>query len=82
LPPSAVRNEVAEGRLEAAPITRPTITRELILASPAERRASVATTTIAALIREEIASVAAEGLWNIQMAVAAEERASSGNRKS
>jgi LysR family transcriptional regulator, nitrogen assimilation regulatory protein len=75
LPPSAVRNEVAEGRLEAAPITRPAITRELILASPAERRASVATITIAALIREEIARVAAEGLWNIQMAVGADDRA-------
>ncbi len=72
LPPSAVRNEVAEGRLEAVPIARPAITRELILASPAERRASVATTTIAALIRKEIESIVADGLWNIRMAPGAD----------
>ena len=67
LPPSAVRTEVAEGRLEAVPITKPSITRELILASPADRHASVATTTISTLIRNEIESIAAEGLWDIQM---------------
>jgi DNA-binding transcriptional LysR family regulator len=67
LPPSAVRTEVAEGRLEAAPITKPSITRELILASPADRPASVATTTISALIRSEIKSIAAEGLWDMRM---------------
>lgn len=67
LPPSAVRIEVAEGRLEAATIAKPSITRELILASPADRPASVATTTISALIRSEIGSVAAEGLWDMRM---------------
>lgn len=75
LPPSAVRTEVAEGRLEAVPIAKPTITRELILASPADRRASVATTTISALIRNEIESVAADGLWDIRMSAGAEPAA-------
>ncbi|MDB5633238.1 MAG: transcriptional regulator [Tardiphaga sp.] len=72
LPPSAVRNEVAEGRLEAVPISRPAITRELILASPADRQPSVATTTISALIRKEIESLSNEGLWNIRMSGGAE----------
>ena len=65
LPPSAIRNEIAAGKLEAATIARPSITRELILASPADRQPSVATTTISALIRQEIQSLASEGFWNI-----------------
>ncbi len=70
LPPSAVRNEVLEGRLEAAPIAKPAITRELILASPADRRPSVATATISAMIRKEIQGLVEEGLWDITMASA------------
>jgi LysR family transcriptional regulator, nitrogen assimilation regulatory protein len=70
LPPSAVRNEVMEGRLEAAPIAKPAITRELILASPADRRPSVATTTISTMIRKEIQDLVEEGLWDITTASA------------
>jgi LysR family transcriptional regulator, nitrogen assimilation regulatory protein len=70
LPPSAVRNEVLEGRLEAAPIAKPAITRELILASPADRRPSVATTTISTMIRQEIQDLVEEGLWDITTASA------------
>ncbi|MDB5625344.1 MAG: transcriptional regulator [Tardiphaga sp.] len=68
LPPSAVRNEVAEGRLETAVIARPAITRELILARPADRQPSVATNAISNLIRAEIASLVDDGLWNIRTA--------------
>jgi DNA-binding transcriptional LysR family regulator len=68
LPPSAVRNEVLEGRLEAAPIVKPAITRELILASPADHRPSVATTTISTMIRKEIQGLVEEGLWDITTA--------------
>jgi LysR family transcriptional regulator, nitrogen assimilation regulatory protein len=68
LPPSAVRIEVAEGRLEAAPIVKPTMTRELILASPGDRQPSIATVAIAALLRKEILGLRAEGLWDIRMA--------------
>jgi LysR family transcriptional regulator, nitrogen assimilation regulatory protein len=68
LPPSAVRNEVLEGRLEAAPIAKPAITRELILASPADHRPSVATTTISTMIRREIQGLVEEGLWDITTA--------------
>ena len=68
LPPSAVRSEVAEGRLETAVIAKPAITRELILARPADRQPSVATAAISELIRAEIASLVADGLWNIRTA--------------
>lgn len=68
LPPSAVRNEVAEGRLETAVIAKPAITRELILASPADRQRSVAATAISDLIRTEIQSLVDDGLWNIRTA--------------
>lgn len=66
LPASAVRAEVAEGRLEIAPIVKPTISRELILASPADRQPSVATSAIADLLRKEMLSIRDEGLWDIR----------------
>jgi DNA-binding transcriptional LysR family regulator len=72
LPPSAVRHEIAQGRLEAVPIVRPTLTRELILAAPADRQPSIATTTISALIRKEIQNLVGGGLWNIRVASNAE----------
>jgi LysR family transcriptional regulator, nitrogen assimilation regulatory protein len=68
LPPSAVRNEVLEGRLETAEIAKPAMTRELILASPADRRPSVATSTISTMIRNEIQGLVEEGLWDITTA--------------
>ena len=68
LPPSAVRAEVADGRLEMAAIAKPAITRELILARPADRQPSVATTAISQLIRAEIQGLADDGLWNIRTA--------------
>jgi LysR family nitrogen assimilation transcriptional regulator len=67
LPPSAVRNEVAYGRLEAASLVKPTITRELILAAPADRPASIATSVIAGLLRSEITALRNEGLWDIRL---------------
>lgn len=68
LPPSAIRSEIAQGRLEAAPIVRPTLSRELILAAPADHPPSIATTTIAKLIRQEIQNLVDNGLWAIRMA--------------
>lgn len=67
LPPSSVRAEVADGRLEAAPIAKP-MTRELIVASPIERPVSTATVAITALLREEIAACRKEGVWDIRLA--------------
>jgi LysR family transcriptional regulator, nitrogen assimilation regulatory protein len=67
LPPSSVRAEVAGGRLETAAVARPLL-RELIIASPIDRPASIATTAVTALLREEVAACRKEGLWDIKLA--------------
>ncbi|MHB1217830.1 MAG: LysR family transcriptional regulator [Alphaproteobacteria bacterium] len=63
LPPSAIFRELRQGRLEAAPITAPRLTRELVLAFPTGRAPSLATEAIAGLIRAEVAAVAKDGHW-------------------
>ncbi len=67
LPPSSVRSEVADGRLEVAAISKP-MTRELIVASPIDRPASTATAAITALLRDEVAACRKLGLWDIKLA--------------
>jgi DNA-binding transcriptional LysR family regulator len=67
LPPSAIRAELAAQRLEMAALVSPSISRELILASPTDHPASIATTTISALILSEIEQLSKEGLWKIKM---------------
>ena len=68
LPASAIRAELAAGRLEMATLVRPSVSRELILASPIEHPTSIATTTIATLIMSEIEQLCREGFWKITMA--------------
>jgi LysR family nitrogen assimilation transcriptional regulator len=68
LPPSAIRAELAAGRLEMAALVNPSVTRELILASPIARPSSIATSTISALIISEIEALAKQGLWKIRLA--------------
>ena len=68
LPASAIRAELAAGRLEIAALVRPSVSRELILASPIEHPTSIATTTIATLIMSEIEQLRREGFWKIAMA--------------
>ena len=67
LPPSAIRAEVAAKRLEMAALTSPSVSRELILASPIAHPASIATTTIGTLILSEIQQLSKDGLWKINM---------------
>jgi LysR family transcriptional regulator, nitrogen assimilation regulatory protein len=67
LPPSSVRGEVADGRLEVAAISKP-LTRELIVASPIDRPVSIATTAVTALLRDEVSACRKEGLWDIRLA--------------
>jgi DNA-binding transcriptional LysR family regulator len=67
LPASAIRTELAAGRLEMAALVKPSVSRELILASPIEHPTSIATTTIATLIMSEIEQLCREGLWKIRM---------------
>ncbi|WP_315836032.1 LysR family transcriptional regulator [Bradyrhizobium prioriisuperbiae] len=80
LPQSAVRTEVAQGRLEIADIVKPTLSRELILAAPADRPPSIATASISSLIRKEIQSLADDGLWNIRLAAQTERSVARGKR--
>jgi LysR family transcriptional regulator, nitrogen assimilation regulatory protein len=68
LPPSSVRNEVAEGRLETAAIAKPAPMRELTLASPIDRPGSTAIALITTLLRDEIRACREEGLWDISLA--------------
>jgi LysR family transcriptional regulator, nitrogen assimilation regulatory protein len=67
LPPSSVRNEVAEGRLETAVIAKPAPMRELAIASPIDHPGSNAITLITELLRREIAACREEGLWDIKL---------------
>lgn len=67
LPPSAIHSEVQQGRLEMAALAGPGITRELVLASPLDRKPSIATSAIAGLIRAEIWSLVQEGRWNLRL---------------
>ena len=74
LPPSAIRAEVAAKRLEMAALVSPSVSRELILASPIAHPASIATTTIATLIMSEIQQLSKEGLWKINMTARASRK--------
>ena len=67
LPPSAIRAELAAKRIEMAALVSPSVSRELILASPIPHPASIATTTIATLVMSEIQLLSKEGLWKINM---------------
>ena len=66
MPPSAIRAELAARRLEMAALV-PSVSRELILASPIDRSTSIATTTISTLIMSEIEQLSKQGLWKIKM---------------
>lgn len=67
LPPSSVHGEVADGRLETAPVSKP-MTRELIFASPIDGPASTASLAVTALLREEVAACRKDGVWDIRLA--------------
>ncbi|MDP3690169.1 LysR substrate-binding domain-containing protein, partial [Bradyrhizobium sp.] len=67
LPASAIRAELAAKRLEMAALVNPSVSRELLLASPIARPSSIATSTISALVLAEIAQLSREGLWNIKL---------------
>lgn len=67
LPPSALCDEVVSGRLEIAPIAKPGVTRELVLASPIDRPPSIAMAKVSALIIEEFHKLVAEDMWTIRM---------------
>jgi LysR family transcriptional regulator, nitrogen assimilation regulatory protein len=67
LPPSSVRDEVRERRLETATITGQVPMRELLIASPIDHPDSTATGVITALLRSETSGCRDEGLWDIKL---------------
>jgi LysR family nitrogen assimilation transcriptional regulator len=68
LPPSSVRDQVAEGKLEIAPIAKQAPMRELTVASPIDHPGSAAITAVTALLRGETAACRDEGFWDIKLA--------------
>jgi hypothetical protein len=51
-----------------AALVRPTVSRELILASPVAHPTSIATTTISTLLMSEIEQLSRDGIWKIKLA--------------
>jgi len=68
LPPSSVRGEIRERRLETATISGQAPMRELLIASPLDHPDSTATSVITALLRSETAACRDEGFWDIKLA--------------
>jgi LysR family transcriptional regulator, nitrogen assimilation regulatory protein len=67
LPPSSLRSEVRDGRLETAVIAKSPPMRELTIASPIDHPVSAATALITDLLRNEIRACRDEGLWDITL---------------
>jgi DNA-binding transcriptional LysR family regulator len=67
LPASAIRAELAAKRLEMAVLVNPTISRELVLASPVASVPSIATTAVSTVIMSEIEQLSRQGYWKIKM---------------
>lgn len=63
LPRSSIRREEQEGRMVIAPLIRPAIRRQVVLALPPDRSPGRATQAVLALLREEIAARAKDGDW-------------------
>jgi LysR family nitrogen assimilation transcriptional regulator len=68
LPPSSVRSEIADGRLETSSISDPAPFRELTVASPGDHPGAAANALVTNLLRAEVAACRAEGLWDINLA--------------
>jgi len=68
LPPSSVRGEIRERRLEIATLSGQAPLRELLIASPLDHPDSTATSVITALLRSETSACRDEGLWDIKLA--------------
>jgi DNA-binding transcriptional LysR family regulator len=65
LPRSALAREVAEGRLVTAPLLRPKVWREVVLALPPDRPPGRAARAVLGLLEEEVALRAAAGEWKV-----------------
>lgn len=63
LPFAAVHDMVTRGEVTALPIVSPELTRKLVLLTPADRPASVATRKLADVIRQQVALHMRQGAW-------------------
>ncbi len=63
LPRSSIRREEAEGRMLVAPLVRPAIRRQVVLAQPPDRAPGRATQAVLDLLVEEVAARARDGDW-------------------
>ena len=63
LPRSSIRREEAEGRMLVAPLIRPAIRRQVVLAQPPDRAPGRATQAVLDLLVEEVAARAKDGDW-------------------
>ncbi len=62
-PVSFILPEIESGRVRVAPLERPTITRQLILALPSGRPDTRATTVVKELLLKETADLIKCGVW-------------------
>ena len=67
LPLAAVHQEVAAGLLAASPVVDPHLSRKLVVAMPQGRRASVAVQRFEAVLRQEVAAMVGERVWEGQL---------------
>lgn len=63
LPMSAIYHEIATGRFRIAPLVRPSVPRQLILALPTSRVDTRATVAVTALVIDEIGALVQTGVW-------------------
>ncbi len=63
LPTSAIRREASAGLFKTAPLEKPKVTRQVILALPASRTDTRATRAVVDLVVDEIATMVAAGDW-------------------
>lgn len=64
LPRSAIAREEREGRIAVAPLVRPGIRRQVVLALPPDRAPGRATEAVLGLLAQEVADRAREGVWH------------------
>jgi len=63
LPLASVKNELNEGHVKVARITKPSITRKLFLAMPTDRPSSNASLKVSEILREEVIKLVKLGQW-------------------
>ena len=69
LPYASIHEEVAEGKLTAAPIVEPPLSRKLVLALPIGRHPSNAVAQFSKDLRKEVTQMVQDGVWDGQLSL-------------